>query len=193
MKKLITSSRNLIQQKLSIPSSSHVHINVPSRTIQSNNAKQRWSLQSLASMKDPTILLDDNKTIVVDKEGKKLNVQFKNKSSYNADVLLQDLNCRLAQQYEKCSEMLHQIMTLDTSSNNSFVHTSSSSNNNNTSTSGERKVIKAVNQVVTNGNYLKQFMNINSREIIEMEKQKIIKVIKNLEILHKDTFKVCRL
>ncbi len=193
MKKLITSSRNLIQhKKLSIPSSLHTSIH----NIQSSRTTgiQRWSLQSLASMKDPTII----RVALVDEDnnkegGKKLHVEFKNKNSYNANVLLEDLNCRLEKQHEKCIEMLHHIMSLGTSSSSGSSSMPNNNTTTNTSTIGDRKVIKAVNQIVTNGtsNYFNQFINIHSREIIEMEKQKIIKVIKNLEILHKDTFKVC--
>jgi hypothetical protein len=185
-------------------------------TIDSKKKKKNWSLHSLASMvyeQQYDDQSDDNSTNIVNN----INNNIKNNNngsnnfndSDNADILLQDVNIRLAHQYENCVEMSNQVLLLDQKLSSTSTSTSSSTNTNtNTSTNTQtkkknknkrndkrRKVIKAVNQVITNDNDSNNFQSkfqewMDQTKTIELEKQKAIKGLNNLQVLHADTFKV---
>lgn len=135
----------------------------------------RWSLQSLAAM-------NSNK----DEQGRKHAVD---NYANNADVLLQDISYRLANQNEKCTEMLNQVIRFGGTKTNNDDN--GNSKNDGGVARGKGNVIKAVNQVVNNPNMTSSLKEWICRiEMIETEKQKAVKGLKNLKILHADTLKV---
>ncbi len=163
--------------------------------------KRKWTLQSLAM---------NNST---------------SNYSQNSEILLQDVNIRLAQQYEKCLEMTHQVKHMDrrimmmnqVNQDSSSIHTRTDDDDGDDYDGEEeeekekqrlddkgRKVIKAVNQnIVTKNNFgtlmMKMKKKKNDKEMnmitthmknYEIDQKAALKGLKNLEILHSDTFKV---
>ncbi len=142
--------------------------------------KRKWSLQTLAT----------NNTV--------------DNYSQNAEILLRDVNVRLAEQYEKCVEMMHQVTDIDERIKNDFHDTSRNIGKKSINSGIEehkfddngRKVIRAVNQnFAANMNTIQSFNKVKQRtqrmKEIEQKQKVAIKGLRNLEILHSDTWKVC--
>jgi len=158
------------------------------------NKKQIWSLQSLAAMSFTNS--DCNS-----------NTGSTNITSENASILLQDVNYRLDNQYRKCVEMIDQVLRFSAENNhntnsNASVHSiddrSSNTSSSNRRTKGNKKIIKAVNQLISTRqsggvrtNYHSQMKEaIQRAQKIQMETQKVIRGLNNLKILHADTFQL---
>ena len=153
-------------------------------------SKRKWTLMSLASMNSSHTNIHNNAN---DDDGEKENF------SKHTDILLEDVNYRLAQQYQKCLEMSLEVQkigenTKNSDSNSRNTTTIKINNTNDDQTKmkkkkKEKKVIRAVNQHVSGRKVsLKDWMQ--SIAMIEKEKKKALKGLHDLKILHYDTYQV---
>ena len=163
-----------------------------------NDTNQKiWSLESLASL-NMSIYNQNNDSSVFQTEGTNSANNGSDtlsadstRAKATADVLLQDVNHRLAKQYDKCVEMINQVRKIDEKGMKNNGNSSNVNMNNRDSKRGTKKVIKAVNQSLNtfyHPNKLRDWMD--HMKVINLEKQKAIKGLNNLEVLHSDTFKV---
>ena len=187
----------------SITSTKKHHIELDIKYIKSKIKK--WSLQSLASMNEPpsSMYPSNAPTVTPTKNNIKYhnnnNNNNNNKKKKNAQVLLQDINYRLCNQYHKCIQMINQVKNTIHEEQSLLVVKNNNDKKHQDDT--KPKVIKAINQRVDkydNSNnyynkikkdytYSKQNMD-QIKKIIQEEKEKVLKILHNLQLLHFDTF-----
>ena len=121
----------------------------------------KWSLRSLAAMHDPD-----------------------NLHSSTAEILLSEVNVRLASQHQKCLKMMDSLGTKyeDTSPSANTTSTCAGSSSSNT-------IIRAVNQPLSMHGFSPKQWSDRAQQI-ENSKHIALKGLKNLEILHADTFSI---
>ena len=121
----------------------------------------KWSLRSLAAMHDPD-----------------------NLHSSTAEILLSEVNVRLASQHQKCLKMMDSLGT-------KYEDTSPSANTTSTcaGNSSSNTIIRAVNQPLSLHGFSPKQWSDRAQQI-ENSKNVALKGLKNLEILHADTFSI---
>ena len=181
----------------SITSSKKHQIELDIKYIESKIKK--WSIQSLASMNEPPSSMYPSNAPTVTPTKNNIKYHNNNNNSKNAQVLLQDINYRLCNQYHKCIQMMNQVKNTIHEEQSLLVVKNNNDKKHQDDT--KPKVIKAINQRVDiydssnsyynkiNKDYTYSKQNMDQiKKIIQEEKEKVLKILHNLQLLHFDTF-----
>ncbi len=148
-------------------------------TVSGNSRK--WCLQSLATINERL----GAGAGINSCDGKNQN----RPNSSVAEVLLTDVNMRLATQHKTCLDMIAQL-ELGKGEGSEEIKSKSKANSENKNKSG-KIIIRAVNNPVQRD--MRSFREwIERKQQVEEGKEQALKILKDLEILHADTFAVSK-
>jgi hypothetical protein len=149
---------------------------------------KQWDMRSLAAMNEGTSSSSSNNTGMEKIIGTKQKRRADPPSSTVADVLLTEVNVRLASQHKKCIDMMDRLQSSADDGSSSSVR--SDRHPSTSTTQNQKKVIRAINLPISlqKGLTLKQWTERTQK--VQQKKEKALQTLQNLEILHADTFAI---